>query len=321
MSRLCAIGVDIGGTHTKLGVVDASGIIRHFRKIPTAARGGLAAFLERIFAEIQHQLELTGPNIAGIGVAMHGHLDQERRGPILCNNTPDLRGIDIKGHLQRRFGYPVVINNDLTAHALAEYRYGSGQGCRRFLCLALGTGLGAGVMVGGEPVRFIEGTPGDVGRLVLEPTGPEDAYGVRGSAEALCGVPGIERLAKARYGIAKTAYEVIEAARLGHDPIAIEIMQQIGEYVGQILALVCPIYLPQRIALTGGTTEAGEVLLVACRKRFLATLGGYYQRLAALAPDYYREPEIVVGKLRSEAGLIGAVVELFGSLEWATHRC
>jgi glucokinase len=311
MSLLCAIGVDIGGTHTKLGVVEANGVILHFRKIPTEARGGLAAYLDRIFTEIQHLLELAGPNIAGIGVAMHGHLDLERRGPILCNNTPDLRSVDMKGHLQERFDYPVVINNDLTAHALAEYRYGSGQGFGRFLCLVLGTGLGVGVMVSGEPVRFIEGTAGDVGRLVIEPTGPEDAYGVRGSAEALCGVPGIERLAKARYGMAKTAYEVINAARLGHDPIAIDIMQQIGKYVGHTLALVCPIYLPQRIALTGGTTEAGEVLLAACRERFLAMLGGYYQHLATLAPAYYREPEIVVGKLRSEAGLIGAVVELF----------
>jgi len=213
--------------------------------------------------------------------------------------------------ISQSFGYPVIVNNDLTAHALAEYRYGAGRNSRRFLCMVLGTGLGVGVIVDGKPLRHIEGTSGDVGRLILDPEGPEDVYGVRGSAESLCGVAGLERLAKEVYDTRVQAYEVISKARSGQDPFATEVIRQVGAFLGQTLALVCPLFLPDRIALTGGTTEAGEPLLTSCRARFLQLLGGYYQTLFALAPDYYQEPEIVIGKMRGETGVMGAVVELF----------
>jgi predicted NBD/HSP70 family sugar kinase len=174
----------------------------------------------------------------------------------------------------------------------------------------IGTGLGAGVVVNGEPLRYVEGTAGDTGRVILDPDGPTDMYGVRGSAEVLCGVRGIEHLAQEQYGHQVAAHEVIQAARQGNDPIATAIMRQIGLYLGQALAMLSPIFLPERIALTGGTTEAGAVLLDACRERFSEIVGDYHRTLAGLAPDYYQEVEIVLGEMRGETGVVGAVVEL-----------
>jgi glucokinase len=225
-------------------------------------------------------------------------------------NTPALHAVDLKTPLENWFELPVVVNNDLTAHALAEYTYGSGRGARRFLCLAIGTGLGAGVIVDGEPLRFVGGCAGDTGHVILEPGGPPCSSGCRGCAEALCGVPGLERLAFQAYGKAVPAHEVISAARLGDDPLAVSVMTRIGRYLGQALASLSVIYLPDRIALTGGTAEAGPLLLEAVRKRFEELVGDYHHTFARLGGDFYSGVEIVLGENRGETGVIGAAVEL-----------
>jgi glucokinase len=307
-----ALGIDIGGTHTKVGIVDENGTISHIQKFKTDARGDSpAAFLNNLKTHIETILSESHQSIVGIGLSVHGHIDRQRRGQILCNSTPALRGLNLAQIIEEQFNFYPVINNDLTAHALSEYYFGVGQGSRRFLCLAIGTGLGAGVIVEGEPLRYIEGTPGDTGRIVLDPDGPVDAYGVRGTAEILCGVSGIERLAKERYGIHIPAHEVITAARQGNDPIMVSIMQQIGKYLGQTLATLSPIFLPDRIALTGGTTESGNAMLIACEEQFREIVGPYHKTLSILAPDYYTPVDIVYGSLRGETGVVGAVVELF----------
>ena len=307
-----ALGIDIGGTHTKIGLVNERGETGTVQRIATEARGSDASpYLQHLLEIARDIVADSADPIVGVGISTHGHLDDARRRPVLCENTPALKGIDMHGLLEEAFGVPVVVNNDLTAHALAEYTFGSGAGVRRFMVLAIGTGLGVGVIVNGEPLRYIEGTPGDSGRIILEPDGPPDVYGVRGTAEGLCGVRGIERLALERYGRPVKAHEVIEAAREGGDPTAHEIMVQVGSYLGYALAILSPVFLPNKIALTGGTTEAGPVLLEACRTRFDTLMGDYHRTLAREASDYYSDIEIVIGHMRGETGVVGAVVELF----------
>lgn len=305
-----ALGIDIGGTHTKLGIVNTLGQISHFRKFPTEAKGDSPEkFLQRLEVEIRQILAESSDEIMAIGLSVHGHIDSRRQGQILCNNTPALRGVNLFKFIKEHFGYEANINNDLTAHALSEYYFGAGKGSKRFLCLAIGTGLGAGVIADGKPLRHIEGTPGDTGRMILDPDGPLDVYGVRGTAEILCGVAGIERLAQEYYEYPIKAHKVIAAARLGNDKVATEIMQKIGDYLGQTLAILSPIFLPDRIALTGGTTESGSALLEACQQKFSALVGSYHDNLARLAPDYYSPVLITYGTMRGETGVVGAVAE------------
>ncbi len=307
-----AIGIDIGGTHAKIGLVSVDGAISAFRRIPTRAQGtDPDPFLEDLIANAREvRIAAPAPPV-GIGISTHGYIDDARRGPIVCANTPALRGVDLRGLFAETFGLPVVVNNDLTAHALAEYHYGSGRGARRFLCMAMGTGLGAGVVINGQALRFIGGKAGDTGRVIVEPGGPPDVYGARGSAEALCGVPGIERLARREYGRDVPAHEVIRAAREGADERAVRVMAQIGDYLGQALASLCSIYLPERVAITGGTAEAGAPLLDACRRRFDALVADYHRAIVESAPDFYSGVEIVLGEMRGETGMVGAVVEIF----------
>lgn len=306
-----ALGFDIGGTHTKLGLVNVEGHISNLRRFPTDARGDdPEPFIYTLVANVRDLLDLADGEVTGIGMALHGYTDETRSGPILCLNTPALHGLDLRAVLDREFGLPMAVNNDLTAHTLAEYHYGCGQGTRRFLCLAIGTGLGAGVIVNGEPLRYVGGCAGDTGHIILEPGGPACSSGCRGCAEALCGVEGIARLGRALYGRDVPVQTIIAAAREGTDPVAVEIMQQIGGYVGQTLASLSVIYLPDRIALTGGTAEAGPVLLDACRRRFEELVGDYHRTFARLGGDYYSGTEIVLGQRRGETGVLGAVVEL-----------
>lgn len=312
---ILALGIDIGGTGTKLGVVDAEGGVEGFRTFPTDAKGSdPAPFLSNLQSAVTRLLDEVQRPVRGIGVSAHGFIDDERRGPIACESTPALRGVDLKAWLGTHYDLPVIVNNDLTAHVLAEHYFGSGRGMRRFLTLAVGTGLGAGVIINGQPLRFLGGNAGDTGRVILQPGGPKCVYGVGGSAEALCGVAAIERLAAERYGRQMTAREIITAARIGDDEIAIGIIQEIGANLGLLLASLSAIYFPHRIALTGGTTAAGPVLLDACRLRFEEIMGEYHRIESRLQGDLYNGVEIVLGEKGAEAGVLGAVVEIFQSI-------
>jgi glucokinase len=305
------LGIDIGGTSTKLGLVSATGEVSAFRRFPTEADGESPdAFLQNLISNVQEMLEDAGSQVNGIGLSVHGYTDEARRGSILCLNTPALHGVDLKTPLEKHFSRPVVVNNDLTAHALAEYTFGSGRGARRFLCLAIGTGLGAGVVVDGEPLRYLGGCAGDTGHVILEPGGPSCSSGCHGCAEALCGVAGIERLAFQAYGRPVPAQEVIAATSRGDDPRAASVMTRVGRYLGQTLASLSAIYLPDRIALTGGTAEAGLTLLDAVCERFEELAGDYHRTFIRLGGEYYAGVEIVLGKTRGETGIVGAAVEL-----------
>jgi glucokinase len=310
-----AVGVDIGGTHTKLALVDTRGKIAEFERIETFAFGDPQPFLDELVRRIE-SLRGERQRVIGIGLSVHGYIDAERKGPIVCPNTPALRGLDLRELMQESFGLPVAINNDLTAHALAEYEYGSGRGTRRFLCLAVGTGLGAGVIIDGEPLRYLGGCAGDTGHVVIKPGGPSCSMGCRGCAEALCGVAGVERLAKERTGLETPAHEVIARAREGESEAA-AIVGQIGEWLGLTLATLCSIFLPERVALTGGIPEAGPALLEACEWRFRELVGLYHERTVEMAGQFYQGVELVQVEMPGQTGVVGAVVELLRPSEAA----
>ncbi len=307
-----ALGIDIGGTGVKLGLVNTEGEVFGFRSFPTKATGTTPdIFLARLQAQIAPLLADKQYPAIGIGVSVHGFVDDARRGPIACENTPALRGLDIVGWLETTFNLPVVLNNDLIAHTMAEYHFGVGRDVHRFMVMAIGTGLGAGVMIDGQPLRLIGGTTGDTGRVVIQPGGPKCAYGVAGSAEALCGVAAIERLAREKYGHPLAARVIIDAARKGDDAIALAIMQEIGENLGLTLANLSVIFFPDKIALTGGTTAAGRILLDACQKKFDEVIGNYHRLMDHLLGDVYNDVRIVFGEVGHRGGVLGAVVELF----------
>lgn len=308
MVEKSAIGIDIGGTFTKIALVNQQGEISRLQRLRTASHAGVENYLNSL-EEIISTFLVEKPT--GIGITIPGFLSSDGRMALYNPNTPALEKLDFVGWLAP-FGLPVRTEQDLNASALSEYFFGSGQGSRRFMATPIGTGVGVGMIIDGEVLRFTGYTTGDAGHIIIEPDGPQCTGGCRGCAEALVTIPAIERdaLALIENGMADSlksllsegrvaAQDVIRLARVG-DPAAVQIMTTIGERLGLWLASLAPIFLPDRIALCGGIAEAGDFLLDACRQRFYHLAG----------VEYARGCEVVFGTFRGLAGVVGAAAPL-----------
>jgi glucokinase len=306
-----AIGIDIGGTYTKIAVIDKHGEPAWNASFPTAAQSGVPDYL----AQIQHTLDdlVKTFDPLGIGLALPGFLRQDMRAIAYSPNTPALVGVEFVA-LAERYGLPVHVEPDLNVPALAEYFYGAGKGVDRLMTGVIGTGLGAAMVVNGALLRIFGGIAGDNGHIILKPGGPPCTAGCRGCAEAMIATPAIERLSAAyledpRAAFIQQAFQeghfqagvVIEAARRG-DELACAIMEEIGAWIGQWLASLAPIFMPERIVLCGGVSAAGEVLRRAAEERFRQLAGAGYSHC-----------DIRLSRFTNLAGVIGAAVPvLFG---------
>jgi glucokinase len=312
MPEVFAIGIDIGATNTKIGLVNAEGQLFDPQTLRSALRTpDPGPYLAAVSAAVDRLR--AGRPLKGIGIALCSLINAERSGAFLAVNAPALNDLNIRQVFADRFGCPVQVINDVNAYALAEAAYGAGRGARRLLCLALGTGLAISAMIDGRLIETWGGVPADAARIVLEPGADVTCNGgVRGSAEALCGTAAIERLAQREVPLAGwSARAVIDAAREGREPAAGRIMAEIGGHVGHLLAILSPIFFPQRILVTGGTAEAGEPLFAAIRARFTALIGSYMANLASLETGVASPVEICKGALGPEAAIIGTTCAFF----------
>ncbi len=310
--QITAVGVDIGGTATKIALVDAEGNISNFSSIKTVdILNKRDKYLEDLYSNIYQVIANTGSNCVGIGVSMLGLQMEDGSGTLYSSNAPGFKRFNIRSALQKKINMPVTVTNDLTAHALAEYYFGIGKTYKRFLSVAMGTGVGCTMILNGEPVILFGGTSGDCGRIIIDPNAEISCgMSVRGSAEALCGTRGIEYLAKKYYEEIENlvARDVIIKAREGKDEIAIKVMKKIGFYLGHLLANLSVIFFPQIIAITGGTVEAGPVLIEASKERFNELVGKFHTMLGEASGTTVIDIKKAV--LGSNAGMVGGVIPL-----------
>lgn len=290
-----AIGIDIGGTNTKLAIVSENGEIEHLENLPTAARSESRDYVDQLIQSIGRLIDRA--LITGIGIAVPGFLSEDRRSIRYNPNTPALVGIDFV-ELLDHFHLPVRLEQDLNVPTLAEYYFGEFRGAPRLMTASLGTGLGAGFMIEDRVLDFAGSTIGDTGHIILDPDGSTCTAGCHGCAEALIAAPNIERLAEKHGRGHLRANAVISAAKEGQ-AWAIEIMDQIGNWLGQWLASLAPIFLPSHIVLCGGVAETGELLRNKAEARF-RELGG---------PEYTK-CVIALSRFGGRAGVIGAAAPL-----------
>jgi glucokinase len=289
-----AIGIDIGGTLTKIAIVSEDGSILHSEALRTAARQDPGKYLEQLAQRVKRLLKRR--RVEGIGLAAAGFLADDRRSIRYNPNTPALVGIDY-ADLLSPFQLPVRLEQDLNVPTLAEYYFGEFRSAPRLMTVSIGTGLGAGFMIGDRLLDFAGGTAGDTGHIILDPEGPTCTAGCHGCAEALIATPNIIRLAreqKANRSSRISAHRVITAAREGQ-PWALEILGKIGGWLGQWLASLSPIFLPSHIILCGGVAEAGEFLRARAESRFRELSG----------PEY-TQAVIALSRFGGRAGVIGA---------------
>ncbi len=240
------IGIDIGGTKCAVVRGDEKGNILEKVPFPTEEK---TKTLKKIEGSVQN---LWSPQVTAIGISCGGPLDSKNG---VISGPPNLPGWDcvpITQMLTERFRVPAYLENDANACAVAEWKFGAGQGCENMIFLTFGTGLGAGLIIHGKLYQGASGMAGEVGHVRLFKQG-HTGYGKAGSYEGYCSGGGMKQ-----YGLGSAA-QLAELAALG-DPASLEIWRQTGQNLGSLLALLIDILNPERIVIGSIYVRAGRFM-------------------------------------------------------------
>ncbi len=288
MNDVC-LAVDIGGTAIKLGLVDRAAKVLAESSAPTPAGGAPDKLVAAIVDASARLAKESGATARAIGVAVAGFLDHDRSHMVYNANLPKLAGFPLRQTLSEAIGLPCRIEVDSNAAALAEYRFGSGRGSKRFLCLTIGTGVGGSVMIDGELLRYCGECAGDLGHIVADYSGPECSCGGIGCLEAVTSAPQLERLT------CRPAREAILAAQAG-DGACRAALAEMGFKIGIALCSYVSLFNVDTITIGGGLSAAGDLLLEPIQECF-----------EKRGPTYFRKGvSIRLANLGPHAGLIGA---------------
>jgi glucokinase len=279
------IGIDIGGTKTAVLLSAQPPAALSRKEFPTRPAQGPERALQLIKSTIRDLLAEQGVGasaIARLGVSCGGPLDRVRGIIQSPPNLPTWDEVPIKAILEREFQAECLIENDANAGAVAEHRFGAGEGCQNMVFLTMGTGLGAGIITDGRLYRGTNDLAGEVGHLRLTRTGPV-GHNKKGSAEGWASGGGMAqvaqqavaraikrkrptRLAKLyKFGGPITAKDIGVAARQG-DAVALQVLESTGERLGEVLAILVDLLNPDRIVIGGLAMRLGDLLLEPARR-------------------------------------------------------
>jgi len=263
-------------------------------------------------------LEHGSGRVEGIGVGVASMVDFAGGRVVESVNLP-LTDIPLRDHLERRFGVPVVVDNDATAAGIGEHAYGAGVGTSDMLMLTLGTGVGGGIISGGRPLRGASGAAAEIGHMIIDIDGPKCPANCpnHGCLEAYVAGPAMGAAARvaavlepdSALGRALAEGHIVDSrlltqlAREG-DAGAIAVLERAGEYLGAGLVTLCNIFDPELVVIGGGAAAAGELLLAPARRVLAA-------RALPPARDRVR---VVPAALGPDAGFIGAAALAFTEL-------
>jgi glucokinase len=268
------LGIDIGGTKLALALGDRSGRIRAQRRRPTEPSGDATADLQRIAEDVRQLLDEAGvplEQIACIGVSVPGPFDRERGLVLDPPNLPGWNRAPVRRVLHAALGRPVHLENDANAAALAEWRFGAGRGFEHLVYLTMSTGIGGGLILGGQLYRGRADGAGEVGHIPVEWDGETCACGMRGCLEAYAGGAAWARrlreiapsdgmvasLAGGREGA--TPEHVVAAARAG-DAFALAELARFNTYLARGIATLIFTLAPEVVILGTIPTAAGDAL-------------------------------------------------------------
>jgi len=297
--KTAAIGIDVGGASARVALVDLRGRIL----FQTASPTGLGITGRRLLASLERGARAAlrtaakrDIRVAGVGVGMPAFLDESGR-VAGASNLPRVNGTPVGRILEERLGLAVCVENDVSAAACGEYHFGGHRGSsRRMLLLAVGTGVGAGMIVDGRLMRLSHGCLGDPGHVIVDPSGASPCRcGGNGCLEAVASGWALMEQAR-RLGIKATPGQIFRRARSG-DPACTRLARRAAAATGVGLASLSALLEPDTIALGGGVAlEAGEP----------------FRRLAARAwrahavPFLSRGARVVLARAGAEAGVLGA---------------
>ncbi len=265
------LALDIGGTKLAVGVVHPDGRIEGLIVEPTRKQEGPDAVLSRLFDMGHRAIAASGASVAAVGVACGGPLDAQSGillSPLHLPGWVDIRMTDLA---ERAFGVPAVLENDATAAALGEYRYGAGRGTRTMLYLTVSTGVGGGAVINGALHRGAAGNGGEYGHILVRSGGRECLCGRRGCLEMYASGTSIaaraaEAVAERGEGSELAALpeiraEHVSAAAQRGDALAREVWVETTDLLGSAITDLVNIVEPDLVVLGGGVTRSGAFLL------------------------------------------------------------
>lgn len=312
MSKPYVLGVDIGGTNTVFGIVDARGHVIASDSIKTQKHTDFDEYVEELHYAVERLLRANDAEdkIQGIGIgAPNGnYYTGEIQNP---PNLPWGDNIPLAEKVSAAFGgIPVAVTNDANAAALGEMTYGAARGMKDFIMITLGTGVGSGIVINGQLVYGHDGFAGELGHVVVKRgNGRICGCGRTGCLEAYCSATGVARTAREFLEVRTddstlrslpldeiTSKDVYDAALAG-DKIAKEIFEYTGTILGQALADMVAFSSPQAIILFGGLAKSGDLLLKPLKDAFEKSL----------FPIYRGKTQIILSELKeSDAAVLGA---------------
>lgn len=311
MNEALAIGVDIGGTGTKFGIVDIDGNVLFSSEMSTKNHKEINSFIEELYERLSVLIDKAGGigRMRGIGIgAPNGNY---YNGTIeYAPNLPWKGIIPLTALVNAKFKLPATLTNDANAAAIGEMMYGAAKGMKDFIMITLGTGVGSGIVANGQLIYGHDGFAGELGHTVVIPDGRmHEGTGKKGSLESYASATGV-RL---------TALEILENnsqpsllrevdkdkldskavydAAIKGDKLALEIFEYTGKILGLALANAVMFSSPEAIILFGGLTKAGDLILKPTRKHMEENLIQIFQNKVKILVSHLKE---------SDAAILGA---------------
>lgn len=311
LNEALAIGIDLGGTGTKFGIVDKHGNVLFSGEMSTKKHINIETFIDELYDLLSGLIVQAGGigRIRGIGIgAPNGNY---YNGTIeYAPNLPWKGIIPLARLISERFHLPVTLTNDANAAAIGEMMYGAAKGMRDFIMITLGTGVGSGIVANGQLIYGHDGFAGELGHTIIIPDGRmHQGTGKKGSLESYASATGVrlttlEMLENSKEeSILRTVDKdkldskaVYEAAIKG-DKLALEIFEFTGKVLGLALANAVMFSSPEAIVLFGGLTKAGDFILKPTRKHMEENLIQIFQNKIKILVSHLKE---------SDAAILGA---------------
>jgi len=313
MRATYAVGVDVGGKHIAVGLMERDGRVARQEEILTP-KAGAGAIVDAIVALIAETIAGVPPDrIAGVGIGLPAQIDFLEQSVEWCTNLP-LAGVDVRSLVAEGTRLDAIVDNDGHCAGIGESRFGAAKGVSDFVMITLGTGVGGALFLGGEPYRGSRGLGGEIGHMVVRLGGAKCPCGSLGHVEAYLGSAAIgargceasraeggEDL-RARAGgdpEAVTADDVVQAALAG-DAVATAVLLEVGGILGEALVGIVNLLNPRLIVVGGGVGESAPVLIARAA-----------EVVAEEALEGRRDVEFVPALLSNDAGVLGAAALAF----------
>ena len=309
MLKKYAVGIDIGGTTAKFGIVDRNGKILEQDRVPSNEHAVVEDFIDDMYAKLMPMIDKVGgiDNFVGIGMgAPNGNF---YTGTI--EYAPNLKWkgiIPIADLIEKKFNLISRLTNDANAAAVGEMMYGCTKNIKHFITITLGTGVGSGIVIDGKILLGHDGFAGELGHTIIRPGGRlHKSTGMRGSLESYASATGVRETAiemltaqpeteslLRNYRINELTSETVYDCAMQGDNIANRIFEFTGQILGESLANFVMFSSPEAIILFGGLTKAGNLLLNPTRKHMEANLLPIYQNKVKLLFSELKEADAAI---------------------------